>query len=47
MPANNLAVSYTIILGEEELKTGSVQLRDMSNSQQQTISQFQLFEMLK
>jgi histidyl-tRNA synthetase len=35
--ANTLGVRYTVVIGEEELKSGSVQVRDMSTSQQQTI----------
>ena len=36
--ANNLGVRYTAIIGDEEIRTGSVQLRDMSTSQQQNVS---------
>ncbi|MFH1031384.1 MAG: histidine--tRNA ligase [Chloroflexota bacterium] len=36
--ANNLNVHYTIIIGEEELKSGSVILRDMATAQQKTVS---------
>ena len=35
--ANNLGVRYTVIIGEEEVKSGSVQLRDMKSSQQQNV----------
>ena len=35
--ANNLGAHYTIIIGEQEVKTGTVILRDMSTSEQKTI----------
>lgn len=36
--ANTLGIRYTVIIGEEEVTAGTVQLRDMSTSQQQTIN---------
>ncbi len=45
--ANNLGVRQTIIIGEEEVKTGTAQLRDMSTSQQQTLPLDKLVEKLK
>jgi histidyl-tRNA synthetase len=45
--ANKLCVKYAVILGEDELKSGSVQMRDMQSSEQKTISMEQLFELLK
>ncbi len=35
--ANNLGALQTVIIGEEEVKTGTVILRDMTTSQQQTV----------
>ena len=32
--ANNLGAHYTVIVGEEEVKTGTVILRDMTTAQQ-------------
>ncbi len=40
--ANSTGVRYTVIIGEEEIKTGTVQLRDMTTSQQENISAEQL-----
>ncbi len=45
--ANSSGVRYTIIIGEEELKAGAVQLREMSTSQQQNIPLASLVELLK
>jgi len=36
--ANSLGTSYTIIIGEEEVKTQTVVLRDMINNEQKSIS---------
>jgi len=44
--ANATGARYTAIIGEEEIRSGTVQLRDMSNSQQQNIPQGQLEELL-
>jgi histidyl-tRNA synthetase len=44
--ANSLGVRYTVVIGEEETKTSTVQLRDMTTSQQQTLPLNQLFEKL-
>ena len=35
--ANNLGVRYAVIIGEEEVKSGTVILRDMSSAEQRTI----------
>jgi len=40
--ANGAGVRYTVIIGEEEIKAGTVQLRDMTTSQQQNMSAEQL-----
>ena len=36
--ANNLGVRYAVIIGEEEVKTGTVILRDMTTAQQKTVA---------
>ena len=45
--ANSLGVRWTVIIGEQEIKTGSVILRDMTNAQQKTIPINALPELLK
>jgi histidyl-tRNA synthetase len=35
--ANNLGARYTVIIGEQEVKTGTVILRDMTSAEQKTI----------
>jgi histidyl-tRNA synthetase len=45
--ANTLGVRYTLILGDDEIKSASVQFRDMQTSEQKTVSQDQLFDLLK
>jgi histidyl-tRNA synthetase len=35
--ANSLGVRYTVIVGDEEVKTGSATVRDMANAQQKTV----------
>jgi histidyl-tRNA synthetase len=40
--ANNLGASYTVIIGDQEVKTGTVILRDMTTSEQKTIPATQL-----
>jgi histidyl-tRNA synthetase len=45
--ANTLAVHYTIIMGEDEIKTGTVQLRDMTTSGQKSLSLTGLYSALK
>jgi histidyl-tRNA synthetase len=45
--ANTCGVRYTIIIGEEEIKTGTIQVRRMDTSQQETIPQSKLMEILK
>lgn len=45
--ANTLGVSEAVIIGEQEVKTGTVILRDMTTSQQKTIPPGQLQELLK
>jgi histidyl-tRNA synthetase len=44
--ANTLDTSYTVIMGEQEIKSGTVILRDMVSAQQKTISLDQLAEHL-
>ena len=36
--ANSLGVRYTVIIGEEELKTGTVTLRDMTTARQKSVT---------
>jgi len=45
--ANSLGVPYTVIIGEEEIKSGTVILRDMASAQQKTIPLPQLQELLR
>jgi histidyl-tRNA synthetase len=45
--ANTQGVRYTVIIGEEEIKAGTIQLRDMQNAQQQTVSLDELIKVLK
>jgi histidyl-tRNA synthetase len=45
--ANTLRVRYSIVIGDEEVKSGNVQLRDMSNSQQQTVPFTDLEKIIK
>jgi histidyl-tRNA synthetase len=45
--ANSLGVRYTVIIGDEELKTGIVQLKDMTGSQQQNIPLEGLAEVIR
>ncbi|UCC15947.1 MAG: histidine--tRNA ligase [Dehalococcoidales bacterium] len=45
--ANTLGVSYTVILGEEEVKNGTAGLRDMTNASQETVPYDKLPELLK
>jgi histidyl-tRNA synthetase len=45
--ANTLGVRYTLILGDDEIKSGSVQIRDMQTSEQKNIPQTQLLESLQ
>ena len=44
--ANNLGVHHTVIIGDQEVKTGTVILRDMTNAQQETVPLTQLQELL-
>jgi histidyl-tRNA synthetase len=44
--ANNLGVPYAVIIGEEELKTGTVVLRDMKSAEQKAVPTAQLKELL-
>ncbi len=44
--ANNLGVRYTVIIGEQELETSTVILRDMTSSQQKTVPLNQLQKLL-
>jgi len=45
--ANSFGIHYAVIIGEEELKTGTVILRDMTTSEQKTIPLTQIKELLK
>ena len=45
--ANTLNVSYAVIIGEQEVKTGTVVLRNMATSEQKTIPVVQLPEHLQ
>jgi histidyl-tRNA synthetase len=45
--ANNFGARHTVIIGEEEVKTGTVILRDMTSAQQETVPLSQLTELLK
>jgi histidyl-tRNA synthetase len=45
--ANNFGARHTVIIGEEEVKTATVILRDMTSAQQETIPLSQLTELLK
>ncbi len=44
--ANTLAVRYTLILGDDEIKSGSIQMRDMQSSEQKNIPRQQLMQIL-
>jgi histidyl-tRNA synthetase len=45
--ANNLGINYTIIIGDQEIKTGTAVLRDMTTAQQETVPLDQLQKLLK
>lgn len=45
--ANTLGVSYTVILGEEEVMNNTAVLRDMTNASQETVSCDKLPDLLK
>ena len=45
--ANNLQTHYTVIIGEEELKSGTVSLRDMTTAEQKTVKLQELPDILK
>lgn len=45
--ANSLAIGRAVIIGEEELKTGTVILRDMTTASQETVPLDRLRELLK
>jgi len=45
--ANSLGVRYAVIVGDEEIKTGTATLRDMVNAQQKTVPIIDLPGMLK
>ena len=44
--ANSLGARYTVIIGEQEISTGTVILRDMTTAQQTSIPLTQLKEQL-
>jgi len=45
--ANNLSVRHTLIIGEDELKTGTVALRDMSGGEQKNVPLAQVPDLLR
>jgi histidyl-tRNA synthetase len=45
--ANNLGIRYTVIIGEEEVRSRTASFRDMTTSQQQTVLQDKLLELLQ
>ncbi|MFC1959023.1 histidine--tRNA ligase [Chloroflexota bacterium] len=45
--ANTLGVRHTVIIGDQEIKTGTVILRDMTTAQQETVPLNQLQKLLK
>lgn len=45
--ANTLGVRHTVIIGDQEVKTGTAILRDMTNAQQATVPLTRLRELLK
>jgi histidyl-tRNA synthetase len=45
--ANTLGVNYTVIIGDQEIKTGTAVLRDMTTAQQETVPLDQLQKLLK
>jgi histidyl-tRNA synthetase len=45
--ANNLGVRRSLIIGEDEIKSGDYQLRDMKTGEQVRLSEAELLEMLK
>jgi histidyl-tRNA synthetase len=44
--ANTIGAHHTVIIGDQELKTGTVILRDMANAQQETVPLIHLEELL-
>jgi len=45
--ANTLGVRYTVIIGDQEVKTGKLILRDMTSAQQETVPLDQIQKLLK
>jgi histidyl-tRNA synthetase len=45
--ANTAGVRYTVIIGEDEVKTGTVQLREMATAKQQTIPEGEIENIIK
>ena len=45
--ANNLVIRYTIIIGEEEVKSGTASLRDMNTAEQRAVALSELPGLLK
>ena len=45
--ASKLGVSYTIIIGEEEVASGNYQVKDMSTGEQQSMSAAEIAGFLK
>ncbi|GAJ05960.1 unnamed protein product, partial [marine sediment metagenome] len=45
--ANTRSVHYTVIIGEQEVKTGTVILRDMTTAEQKTVPLAELQGLLR
>ena len=45
--ANNLGVRYAVIIGEEEVRAGTVTLRDMASAEQKSVGMGELAKLLK
>jgi len=45
--ANNLGIRYAVIIGEEEVKSGTASFRDMTTAEQKTVTASQLVGLLK
>jgi histidyl-tRNA synthetase len=45
--ANNLAARYALIVGEDEIQSGSYRLRDMITGEQQKLEESELINILK
>ena len=45
--ANSLRVGYSLIIGEDEIKNATYTLRDMQKSEQKTLKESEIIEILK